>query len=287
MEESHTIETAVGKLAVRVEGDHEGAATVLWPSLFMSGRSFDRFLTFLTPQRRVVVIDGPGHGASGDPGHRYSTADCAQAAGQILDRLAIRGPVDWVGNAWGGHVGLAFAAARPTRCRSLVMLGTPMAALSSAERGRTYLLLAIYQLLGPIEIVLSGVTNVLLSAHTRVHDLEAVDLVRASLRQADRRMLSNAVKSVSLDRADATGLLPKIGMPTLIVTGRDHAGFTPDQATAAARLVRHGEVAVIPDAAYLVPLEAPETTAAAVSDFWIRSTADRPTDDAGPARLEL
>jgi pimeloyl-ACP methyl ester carboxylesterase len=224
----------------------------------------------------VVVIDGPGHGASGDPGRRYSTDECALAAGQILDRLAICGPVDWVGNAWGGHVGVVFAAARPARCRSLVMLGTPIAALSSAERRRTHLLLAIYRMLGPVGIVSSGVTDVLLSAHTRAHDSDAVDLVRTSLRQADRRLLSNAVKSISLDRADVTGLLAKIEIPTLIVTGNDHAGFTPDQATGAARLLRHGEVAVVPDAAYLVPLEAPDTTAALVSDFWTRSTAGRP-----------
>jgi pimeloyl-ACP methyl ester carboxylesterase len=30
---------------------------------------------------------------------------------QVLDQLAIGEGVDWVGNAWGGHVGLRFAAA--------------------------------------------------------------------------------------------------------------------------------------------------------------------------------
>lgn len=273
MDTRHTIETTVGTLAVHVVGD--GPVAVLWPSLFMDGRSFDRFLTCLIPRRRVVVIDGPGHGASSDPGRRYSTADCALAAGEVLDRLAVPGPVDWVGNAWGGHVGLTFAAARPTRCQSLVLLGTPLAALSPAERRRTSLMLAVYQLLGPIEIVTSGVTDVLLSPHTREHDPEAVDLVRTSLRQADRRMLSNAVKSISLDRTDVTGLLPEVTAPILMITGRDHAGFTPDQAAAAGRLLRRGEVAVVPDAAYLVPLEAPETTASLVSEFWARSTADR------------
>ena len=63
--------------------------------------------------RRLVIINGPGHGASGDPGHRYSLRDCVTAAGQVLDRLAIGGAVDWVGNAWGGHVGLRFAADQP------------------------------------------------------------------------------------------------------------------------------------------------------------------------------
>ena len=82
-----------------------------------------------------MIINGPGHGASGDPGRRYSLRDCATAAGQVLDRLAIGGAVDWVGNAWGGHVGLRFAADRPVQCRSLITLGTPVAALSRRNDG--------------------------------------------------------------------------------------------------------------------------------------------------------
>jgi pimeloyl-ACP methyl ester carboxylesterase len=76
------------------------------------------------------------------------------AAGQVLDQLAIGGAVDWVGNAWGGHVGLRFATDRPAQCRSLITLGTPVAALSRSERLRTYPLLVVYGVLGPIEMVL-------------------------------------------------------------------------------------------------------------------------------------
>ena len=46
MGERHTIETTVGRLAVRVVGD--GPAAVLWPSLFMDERSWDRLLPTLS-----------------------------------------------------------------------------------------------------------------------------------------------------------------------------------------------------------------------------------------------
>ena len=235
-----------------------------------------RLLPTLTQDRRLVIINGPGHGASSDPGHRYTLRDCVTAAGQVLDRLAIGGAVDWVGNAWGGHVGLRFAADRPGECRSLITLGTPVAALSRSERRGTYPLLVVYGLLGPIELVLSGVTEALLSAHTRAHDPEAVELVRDSLRRANRRMLRNAVVSISLHREDLTDVLPEIAAPTLMITGSDHAGFTSAQAEAAARLTRNGRSAVVPDAAYLVPLEAPTTTSTLIREFWARCAADRP-----------
>ena len=274
MEERHAIETTVGRLAVRLVGD--GPTAVLWPSLFMDERSWDRLVPTLSQDRQLVIINGPGHGASGDPGRRYSLHDCVTAADQILDCLAIGGAVDWVGNAWGGHVGLRFAADRPAQCRSLITLGTPVAALSRSERWQTYPLLIVYGVLGPIELVLSGVSEVLLSAHTRAHDPDAVGLVRDSLRRANRRMLTNAVVSISLRREDLTDLLPEIATPTLLITGSDHSGFTPAQAEVAARLTENGRATVVPDAAYLVPLERPTTTSALIREFWARCGANPP-----------
>jgi pimeloyl-ACP methyl ester carboxylesterase len=90
-------------------------------------------------------------------------------------------------------------------------------------------------------------------------------------------MLRNAVISISLGREDLTGLLPEIATPTLMVTGSDHVGFTPAQAEAAAHRMRNGRAAVAPDAAYLVPLEAPTTTSALIREFWARCAADRTT----------
>ena len=84
-------------------------------------------------------------------------------------------------------------------------------------------------MLGPIELVLSGVTEALLSAHTRAHDPEAVELVRDSLRHANRRMLRNAVVSISLSPGRPDRSAAQIAAPTLMITGSDHSGFTPAQ----------------------------------------------------------
>ena len=266
MERRTVIDTAVGPLAVRVTGT--GRPAVLWHSLFVDERSWDRLVARLGDSRLLVIITGPGHGASGDPGRRYTMTECADAARVVLDRVCVREPVDWVGNAWGGHVGAEFAATWPERCRSLAMLGSPVDPLSRAERARTYLLLAIYRLTGPSTVVVDGVTDVLLSAHTRAHDPEAVALVHDGLHRADRRMLRNAVLSISLGRASLADVLRQVTQPSLVVTGGDHHGFTPEQAEAAAALLRHGKVAIVPDCAYLVPLEAPDAVARVITEFW-------------------
>jgi pimeloyl-ACP methyl ester carboxylesterase len=195
-------------------------------------------------------------------------AQCADAAEAVLDALGIGDPVDWIGNAWGGHVGIVFAATRPGRCRSLVTLGTPVQAHTAQERLRTHALLLVYRLAGAVRVAREGVADSLLSPRTRAEDPEAVALVRDCMRHADRRALANAVVSISLRRPDLSPLLPRVGAPTLFVTGTDHQGWTPRQAEAAGRLLPDGSVAVVPDTAYLTPLEAPAETLRLVRQFW-------------------
>jgi len=262
-----TVDTRVGSLRVTVIGD-QGPTALLWHSLFVDERSWDRMLPRLAGHRRLVLVTGPGHGKSTDPGRRYTLRDCAEAALRVLDALGVSEPVDWVGNAWGGHVGLLFAADWPERCRSVAAFGTPIAALSPAEKRRTRLLMALYRLLGPSPTIVDGTTQVLLSARTIERDPDAVALVHDCLRRADRRMLLNAIVSISIRRPDLADHLPRVGQPVLIVTGADHHGFTPDQAQDAVALLARGQLAIVPDAAYLVPLEAPAACADLVVSLW-------------------
>jgi len=268
---THMIPTAVGALAVRTEG--EGQPTLLWHSLFVDDRSWDAFAAPLTPHRRLIRITGPDHGASESTLLRFTNEDCATAAADVLDALGITEPVDWVGNAWGGHVGVLVAAWQAERVRSLVLLGTPVGALTPAERRRTGLLVALYRWLGPARFIVSGASETLLSPGTRREQPEAVSYVEQSLRTAHRAALINAIRSVSLGRTDLTAELPRITAPTLVVTSSDHPGFTPAQAEAAARLLPKGELALVNGTAYLTPLEAPDATREVVAAFWSRIAA--------------
>jgi len=275
MEERHKVDTEVGRLAVRVIG--HGLPAVLWHSLFVDERSWQRLESQLAETRRLILITGPGHGTSPDPGRRYTLDDCAAAARTILNILDVNEPVDWVGNAWGGHVGLVFAAQWPSRCRTLVTLGAPIQALNRVERARTIALLLAYRLFGHAGFVEDGVVKVLLSPKTRTEDPGAVELVKDCLASADAAALRNAVKSISLRRANLTAYLPEVLAPTLFITGSDHKGWTPQQATAASRLLPHGSSAVVADAAYLTPLEAPDETASLVRQFWTAHVSTSPS----------
>jgi pimeloyl-ACP methyl ester carboxylesterase len=267
------VDTTLGSLQVRIEGDAPGrAAVVLWHSLFVDERTWDRVVPDLAQDRRLVIITGPGHGASGDPGRRYTMQDCATAAVEVLGALAITEPVDWVGNAWGGHVGLVLAARRPELIRSLVAASSPTHPWQRPVRLQTQLvLLPLYRLLGPVGFITDAVVEANLSEATRARDAAATTLVRDCFTQATRARMANAIMSIGLGREDLTPQLPSVQVPTLFLTGSAHPDWSPAQMRAAAALLPRGSSDVVADAAYLLPLEAPTAFTRLVRDFWAQS----------------
>jgi pimeloyl-ACP methyl ester carboxylesterase len=262
------IPTAVGELAVRIMGS--GPPALLWHSLFVDSTSWDRVRVGLAKSRTLILVDGPCHGSS-EPWHqRFSLLDCADAAGQVLNQVDLGVPVDWVGNAWGGHVGIVFAQSQPAHIKSLVTIGTPVQALTRAERRNIVPLVALYRALGPVRPLVKGVEKALLGAGYRPADGKVIG---KALQAAERKGMHNAMRSVMLDRPDLLDLLPKVAAPTLFVAVKDDPLAPVEKAAAASRLLPSGSTTVIAGGGHVAPLleSAPEL-AEIIMNFWERPT---------------
>ena len=258
------VPTRLGPLGVRQMGS--GSVAVLWHSLFVDSTSWRQVQNPLAEQRRLLLIDGPGHGHSRGPGRRYTLEDCAAAACDVLDHLGVSGPVDWVGNAWGGHVGIPFAAGHPERCRSLVAVATPVHALGAAERRQIAAGRLAYRVFGPIRPLTAPIGSALLGPDA---DPAHTALVAAAFRRADRRGMSEAIRSISLERPDLQPVLPQIQAPTLFVAAEDDPLWSPAQARAAAAQVPLGSALCLPGGGHLAPLlDATTRLATAITEFW-------------------
>src|SRR3954454_11732958 len=161
------IPTRLGELQVRVVGERSGSpVVVLWPSMFVDSHSFDRLVPLLDG-RRLVLVDGPGLGGSEVLTRVSSIAEAAEAAVDLLTGpaagdLGIDGPVDWVGNAFGGHVGYELAARTPL-LRSLVAISAPPEPVPPALQRQIRLLLPLLGTLGPVGPVRSAILKGLLT----------------------------------------------------------------------------------------------------------------------------
>ena len=262
------VSTRLGRLHVGQAGS--GPPAVLWHSLWVDSRSWGPLVDAFGAHRHVVTIDGPGYGRS-SPIHRDFTLDeCVQAAGEVLDHLGITQPVDWVGNAWGGHVGITLAVAQPHRLRSLVTIAAPVTPVSRSQRWTTtYPLALLYRLLGPNRLLTKILFDVLFGSEAiAAHPDRAAEMMSA-FRAADRESIRRTIRFMHGWRP-LTDKLPAVTVPTLLITGDlgDQHWRPADAQVAAATMPNARAVAVTGDG-HLGPLLLDvDQIASTVIEFW-------------------
>lgn len=190
---------------------------MLWHSLFVDSTTWSPLRPLLRQDRRLIVIDGPGHGKSGWPAADFALDDCADAAFEVLDAVGVPESVDWLGNAWGGHVGLTLAAKLPERLRSVATIATPVCALSRRQRMTTVPMVWAYRLVGAIPPLADAVVRAILGKTFMRSRPDDTARVVKSLRDAPRSGMHRAMRSVMLNRRDLNPLLSRIATPTLMI----------------------------------------------------------------------
>lgn len=81
---------------------------------------WEDFVPLLTDRFRVITMDLPGHGWSGNWGDEHSMNDLAASLEKILDTEGIE-KIILVGHSMGGYVTMAFAALYPQRLAGYVL----------------------------------------------------------------------------------------------------------------------------------------------------------------------
>ena len=267
-EHSLRIETRLGNLNARVSGT--GRLTVLWSSMFVDSHTWDRIVPLLNEgsaiARRFVLIDPPGLGLSDSLSRRSTIAEAADAARDALVALGATQPVDWLGNAFGGHVGLNLAT-DPTTLRSLVAISSPTEPIAPALRRKIGLLHPLLRVAGPIGPVRHAIVDAMLTEESASAP-PTLEVVLDSLRRPTRASMSLALRSFIVDRTDVTDRLADIRVPSLFVASDDRGDWSPADAQRAASLAPGAQVATIQGARTLIPLEQPAALAAAIIGFW-------------------
>jgi pimeloyl-ACP methyl ester carboxylesterase len=263
-ERTTSVPTRLGALHVRIVGS--GPTTVLWPSMFVDSHTWDRMLPLMTPDRRYVLVDGPGLGLS-EPLRRVSNiSEAADAAVDLLDGVSVDEPVDWVGNAFGGHVGFKLAT-RPGVLRSLVAVSAPTEPIAPALRAKILLLRPLLRTLGAVGPVRGAILDAMLTEASQA-DADVRQVVLDSLARPGRASMSTALASFILERVDVNDELGAICVPSLFVASDDRGDWSPEDAAAAAERTPGARVTTVTRARTLVPLEQPEALAAMLHEFW-------------------
>ncbi|MGZ4467445.1 MAG: 3-oxoadipate enol-lactonase [Nocardioidaceae bacterium] len=110
-------------LAHREDGNPDGPAVFLSPSLGTTWAMWDELTAALADRFRVVRYDTRGHGGSPVPPGPYAVADLAADVLALADTLGVE-RFAFVGLSLGGAIGQALALAHPERLSALVLCST-------------------------------------------------------------------------------------------------------------------------------------------------------------------
>jgi pimeloyl-ACP methyl ester carboxylesterase len=241
-----------------------GPAVVLLHAFPLSRAMWRRQVDALQDAYRVIAPDLRGFGdSSGFPG----TPTVDQLADDVAAVLAEVGVDRAVigGLSMGGYVALAFARRHPDRLRGLVLADTraePDDAAARANRDR----MIAQASEGTGASVIEGMLPRLLGPATPAQRPEVVEEVRQLGAAQVSAGIVGALRALR-DRPDARPGLGAIGVPTLVLVGRDDALTPVALSESLAAAIRGARLVVIEGAGHLSNLEQPSAFNAALRTF--------------------
>jgi len=244
-----------------VEAGH-GEPVVLVHAIGCDHRMWDALAAALSPGYRVVRVDLRGHGTSPVPAGEYSLDELADDVLAVLDGLGIE-KAHWVGLSMGGMIGQAFALAHPQRLGRLILANTTSS--YGADGPKTWEARAKAVKEGGMAAIADMVMGRYFSDEFRGRNPKAVAAVR-------ERVLTTPAKGyigccAAIRDLDFTAELSRIRARTFLIAGEKDAGTPPAMSEEIARRIPGARLSVIPGAAHLSAVEAPEEFNALVRDF--------------------
>lgn len=245
-----------------------GPRVVLVHGFTQTLRSWRQVADRLTADHRVVSVDLPGHGGSGElRGDLTTTAAALGTAG---------GRATYVGYSMGGRVVLRLALDRPDLVERMVLIGATAGIDSPSDRKARRV--ADERLASAIEQ--DGVPRFL------VRWLSQPIFAGLSVNEEDRQArLTNSAPGLAASLRDSgTGTmdppwwdeLPRIRCPTRIIAGERDAKFT-DLGRRMAGLIADADLVVVAGVGHAAQLEAPEAVAELVRDFMRYRSGEAPS----------
>lgn len=111
------------------------------PVVFLHGLVMDNLSSFyftlgtpLAARADVILYDLRGHGMSERPKEGYALDDMIDDLDAVLRALDVQEPALFVGNSFGGLLGLAFAAKHPARARGIALIDAHLGRAGWAEK---------------------------------------------------------------------------------------------------------------------------------------------------------
>jgi pimeloyl-ACP methyl ester carboxylesterase len=244
-----------------------GEPVVFAHGLLWNTRLFRFQVEALRAEYRCIAFDFRGQGKSEVTDRGYDIETLARDTEQLIEKLEAA-PCHFVGLSMGGFVGIRLAARRPALLRSLSLLDTAADAEPLLNRPKYAAMAALSRVLGFAPFVPQVEKIMFGKSFLEDPSREAMrrDL-RGQLLANDRTGTARAVGGI-LWRKSIEGLLPRIEVPTLVLSGEEDVAIRPARSRRTADAIRGARFQTIPRAGHSSTLENPEAVTGALRKFF-------------------
>lgn len=241
-----------------------GPAVLLLHAFPLASSMWEPQIEELRGRHQVLRFDVRGFGASAPGAGPLTMERIADDAAGLLDLLGIT-RVALVGCSMGGYAALAFARRHGDRLAALVLQDTRAEAdTEQAQRNREAQAARVLSD-GPLALATELLPRLLgeTSHRERPH---LVRQVRDWILSAPPQAVASALAGLAA-RPDSLALLPRIGVPALVLVGEEDVITPPAAAEAMASRLADARCTRIPRAGHLANLENPAAVNAALGQF--------------------
>lgn len=225
---------------------------ILVPGLMCDESVWDSIIPLVNDKYECFVVN---HG---------SANSIKRMAEQILDSMP--GSFSIVGHSMGGRVALEVLRHDPSRVKRIALMDTGYKKLDNGKAGeeeikKRYALFAIAKERGIRSMAQVWVQDMI---HvSRLNDEKLINSILDMFERKSIEIFECQIKAL-LNRPDATGLLPKIRVPTLILCGKEDKWSPPHQHQTMHQLIPNSFMEIVENAGHMTPMERPREVASAI-----------------------
>ncbi|MFL6813137.1 MAG: alpha/beta fold hydrolase [Bradyrhizobium sp.] len=238
-----------------------GKPIVLLHSLLADRGIFDKIVPALRRQRRVIVPDLPGFGASSSAG--ATIEGIADRIAGLFDALGLGTTADVLGNGFGGFVASTLAIRHGTQFDRLVLADTGVA--FSPEGKQSFYAMAERVRQRGMEAIVDVALKRLFPEDFIALNPDIMAERRNALVKTNPEFFAEACHALAA--LDLTADIGKIRNPTLVVVGERDAATPPEMARTLARALPKADLIEMPGCGHAPMAQAPEAFIKSIAKF--------------------
>ena len=252
--------------AFTLHGPLAGPTVVLIHGLGLNRALWGQITPALT-RYRVLTYDLLGHGQTPTVQNLTLAHLTGQLAG-LLDYCNLPSAA-LVGFSLGGMVARHFAQTHPTRTRALALLHTPHRR-SPQDQAAVQARVAEARKLGPAATVDAALERWFTAVYAAANPA-MMDLVRRWVLANDPATYPDYYRIFADDVAQVAGPAPPLTCPTLVITGDQDHGNSPEMARAIAADIPGAQTLILPGLRHMALLQDPEAITTPLAEFLART----------------